>query len=209
MGETPTRSDQPTALKSSRRRWYQFGLRTLLIGVALLALPSSYIGWQAKIMHQRKSLLAQIVNRGGGYWIALSPLVSGPGGSSSLEVESFGSVPSVQDFRPTVLPAENNEPPKIRQWIGDEPIFEIYLGPKYSSAEIAEIAKHFPEAIIDRPREESLTLFDRFINLLSSGQSNTAPQSGGGGPNTVPGNNVSSPNGKTPPAVQPADGPRR
>jgi hypothetical protein len=35
------------------RRWYQFGLRTLLIAMALLAIPMGYIGWQAKIVRER------------------------------------------------------------------------------------------------------------------------------------------------------------
>ena len=39
------------------RRWYQFGLRTLLIGVGLLAVPCAYVGWQANIVRERKSML--------------------------------------------------------------------------------------------------------------------------------------------------------
>ena len=30
--------------KKPRRRWYQFSLRTLLIGIVLLAIPMSYVG---------------------------------------------------------------------------------------------------------------------------------------------------------------------
>lgn len=38
-------------------RRFQFSLRTLLIVVALLALPCAYVGWEAKIVAQRKSWL--------------------------------------------------------------------------------------------------------------------------------------------------------
>jgi hypothetical protein len=34
----------------SPRRRFQFRLRTLLIGVTLLAIPCGYVGWQAKIV---------------------------------------------------------------------------------------------------------------------------------------------------------------
>jgi hypothetical protein len=33
-----------------KRRWFQFSLRSLLIGVALLSIPCAYVGWQAKIV---------------------------------------------------------------------------------------------------------------------------------------------------------------
>ena len=40
-----------------KRRWYQFGLRTLMIAVTLLAVPLGYVGWQAKIVRERKAAL--------------------------------------------------------------------------------------------------------------------------------------------------------
>jgi hypothetical protein len=36
------------------RRWFQFRLRTLMIGMTLLAVPCSYVGWQAKIAREQK-----------------------------------------------------------------------------------------------------------------------------------------------------------
>ncbi len=41
-----------------KRRWFQFRLRTLLIGMALLALPGAYLGHEAKIVAARKAWLA-------------------------------------------------------------------------------------------------------------------------------------------------------
>jgi hypothetical protein len=38
-----------------KRRWFQFSLRTLMIGVTLLAVVCAYIGWQATIMRMRQA----------------------------------------------------------------------------------------------------------------------------------------------------------
>ena len=43
---------------SPRRRWFQFRLRTLLIGVVLLAIPCAYIGHEARTVAARKEWLA-------------------------------------------------------------------------------------------------------------------------------------------------------
>jgi hypothetical protein len=37
-------------IEPTKRRRYQFSLRTLMIVVTLLAVPLGYIGWQAKIV---------------------------------------------------------------------------------------------------------------------------------------------------------------
>jgi hypothetical protein len=49
-------ADQPTP---SRR--FQFRLRTLMIGVALLAVACAYLGWQAKIVRERRAELSRVV----------------------------------------------------------------------------------------------------------------------------------------------------
>jgi hypothetical protein len=58
--------DQP-----SPRRRFQFRLRTLLIGVTLVAVPLGYVGWQAKIVREREEFLETR------YWL--------PGDSSPFE----------------------------------------------------------------------------------------------------------------------------
>jgi hypothetical protein len=45
-------ADQP-----SPRRRFQFRLRTLMIVVALLAVPLGYVGWQMKIVREREAFL--------------------------------------------------------------------------------------------------------------------------------------------------------
>jgi hypothetical protein len=52
--------DQP-----SPRRRFQFRLRTLLIGVTLLAIPCAYVGWQAKIVRARQAMAKRLSARGG------------------------------------------------------------------------------------------------------------------------------------------------
>jgi hypothetical protein len=39
------------------KRWFQFSLRTLMIVITLLAVPLAYVGWQAKIVRERKAML--------------------------------------------------------------------------------------------------------------------------------------------------------
>jgi hypothetical protein len=53
MQTEPSKAEPP---KRKRRR-FQFRLRTLMIGVTLLAVACSYVGWQAKIVRERKALL--------------------------------------------------------------------------------------------------------------------------------------------------------
>ena len=43
--------------KPSPRRRFQFRLRTLMIVVTLLAVGCGYVGWQAKIVRERKAML--------------------------------------------------------------------------------------------------------------------------------------------------------
>jgi hypothetical protein len=60
-------ADQPVA-----RRRFQFRLRTLMIGVTLLAVPCTYVGWQAKIVREREAFLE---NR---MWLSAEHSPSGP-----------------------------------------------------------------------------------------------------------------------------------
>jgi len=68
--------DKPNTAASEkpRRRWFQFRLRTLLIGMMLLAVPCGYMGWQAKIVRERKGVLELVVQQGG----TISPLINAP-----------------------------------------------------------------------------------------------------------------------------------
>jgi hypothetical protein len=52
MQTEPPKADSP----NRKRRWFQFSLRSLMIVVAVLAVPCAYIGRQAMIVRQRKVL---------------------------------------------------------------------------------------------------------------------------------------------------------
>ena len=52
MQTEPPKADPPKC----KRRWFQFSLRTLLIGVTVLAMPCAYVGWFAK---EERSRLAR------------------------------------------------------------------------------------------------------------------------------------------------------
>jgi hypothetical protein len=60
------------------RRRFQFRLRTLMVGVTLLAVPCSYVGWQVRVVKERR---LQIEARSSP-WITLyrgkEPLTNGP-----------------------------------------------------------------------------------------------------------------------------------
>jgi hypothetical protein len=65
-----------------RRRWFQFRLRTLLIVVTLLAVPCAYVGWQAAIVRERKSLLESGAN--------------GPTFNAMLDEDSDAAIPVIR-----------------------------------------------------------------------------------------------------------------
>jgi hypothetical protein len=132
------------------RRGFQFSLRALLIGVTLLALPCGYVGWKAEIVRQRRSLLTLIVSSGGGYYTTEGDQVYFPVGSLPKGGAYFPD--------PFIVLADrhpNQEPSKIRRWLGDEYIDCIWIPKSVSSADASRIAGDFPEACVcqDRGRE--------------------------------------------------------
>ena len=73
MEAEPTRAELPRR----KRRWFQFSLRTLMIVVTLLAAACAYVGWQAAIVRERKSLIDSDAH-------------------ARLEIESDAAVPTVR-----------------------------------------------------------------------------------------------------------------
>jgi hypothetical protein len=58
-------SNPNSDLPNCPRRRFQFRLRTLLIGVTLFCVFGGYVGWQAKILKQRKMLASELSQHGG------------------------------------------------------------------------------------------------------------------------------------------------
>jgi hypothetical protein len=104
------------ASPSSRHR-LQFRLRTLLIGVTLLAIPLGWIGWQVRIVSHRQALRAMLNQRNRG----LSGL-------------------------PNFVPRDQwPELPWYRKLLGDTTTPGIFLDrTAFSDDEIAEFREAFP-----------------------------------------------------------------
>jgi hypothetical protein len=103
-----------------KRRGFQFRLRTLMIGVTLLAIPCAYVGWQAKIVGERKAWLNAHPQR----YLAGSP----------SEIVVYGD--------------HNQRPSRVRLRLGDQTATRINISRSWSVMEIASLASLFPEADI-------------------------------------------------------------
>jgi hypothetical protein len=105
-------ADQP-----SPRRLFQFSLRTLMIVVTLLAVVCGYVGWQAKIVRNRKLVMN---------WIATH------NGETALNRKHSGA----PDYWPSI--------PWLRRLLGDRAIAGLNIGP-LSAEDEARIREAFPE----------------------------------------------------------------
>ncbi len=101
------------------RRWFQFSLRTLMIGVTLLAVACGYVASQAKIVRDRSE------------WRINAP----PKSSYPVKPIIFQGDPAQ---RPNV----------IRRWPGDVAIDMIDLPPGTPDRDIRTTVTLFPEAAI-------------------------------------------------------------
>ena len=54
-----------------RRRWFQFGLRTMFVVVALVAV---FLGWELRLIRQRQAIVQMVRERGGLATTTPSPL---------------------------------------------------------------------------------------------------------------------------------------
>ncbi len=100
-----------------RRRWYQFSLRTLLTGVALLGMACGYVAHDARLVAARKA------------WREAHP------------PRRDGSV-----FGTPIECAKRNEsadPSQLRRWLGDSAIDLIEV---FSDDNARAVIKFFPEA---------------------------------------------------------------
>jgi hypothetical protein len=61
MFAEPPNADLPRC----KRRWSQFSLRSLLIFTLICAIPCGYLGWQAKIVRERKLCFKQLASKRG------------------------------------------------------------------------------------------------------------------------------------------------
>jgi hypothetical protein len=107
----------------SRRRWHQYSLRTLLIGVTLAGLPCAYVAHEAKIVAERRAWLEDHKRDA---WLALQ--VS-PRALRGFSRGNPGQAPSM-----------------LRRWLGDKAVGWALASPRDAAATAATL---FPEAEID------------------------------------------------------------
>jgi hypothetical protein len=132
-----------------KRRWFQFSLRTLLIGVTLLGVACGYVAWQAKIVRGREAILKHLIDGGGGYF----RVSIGPSGHKTYSV--CGDVPIPENGK-WLVPSHEYEPPSwIRRWLGDECICAIWLPESFTAADVCNVADYFPEAGIGQRSKQS------------------------------------------------------
>ena len=157
MEAEPLKTEPP----KRKRRWFQFSLRTLMIGVALLAVPMGYVGWQAKIVRERTEMLATIKAAGG----EVMMLPSLPG--VTLFPIVIQNRKTVSRWRPTV--------PVIRRWLGDDVVVFLVLNPSTSRKDIERVAALFPEAIISDGGDFAISYATSPPRIAQQGRSATKP----------------------------------
>lgn len=111
---------------NSRRRWFRFSLRTLLVVMTALC---SWLGWESSVVRGRKALLAEIKDK--------------PGFIITTAADYTGRYPpgkAIPDLA-TI--------PIVRRWLGDQAIQEIWSIRHYqgfSEEQLGRLTKAFPEA---------------------------------------------------------------
>ena len=127
----PIKADPP----KRKRRWFQFSLRTLMIGVTLLAVLLGYVGWQASIVRERQAMLGRLRDLNGscftgGDYRAFTPCVWL--GWNADRVPSFSWDRDPQDLKGVIMVSHTGgsnrsvpEVPWLRKWLGDDAIIDI------------------------------------------------------------------------------------
>jgi hypothetical protein len=113
-----------------KRRWLQFSLRTLLIGVTFLAVPCAYVGWQAKIVRERHAMIERIITADRGF------------------------LSDDNELRPNAPKSASNSIPCLRRLLGDVAIWEIWLPISTTPGTRREVQAVFPEARIHALTDE-------------------------------------------------------
>jgi hypothetical protein len=137
---------EPPNAEPPKRHHFQFSLRTLMIVVTLLCVVGGYVGWQAKKVNERKTLLERVVSDGGGYFrVSLGP-------RDHEEYSVCGAIPGNGKW---LVPSHEYPPPSwIRRWLGDDRICTIWLPKSFSATDLAIIAEGFPEAGVGQGDEQ-------------------------------------------------------
>jgi hypothetical protein len=124
-------------LTRRKRRWLQFRLQTLLIGVTLFCVVGGYIGWQTRLVRERRALLELIVHDGGGYYYFV-------GESTCWSLPKGGKLKPEGTHR--LSDGNEQAPSLVRQWLGDDFVYVILLPKSVPTTDATRIVQVFPEA---------------------------------------------------------------
>ena len=108
-----------------RRRWLRFGLRTMFV---VLTVFSVWLGWQAKIVRDRREALAKLESDG-------SKVMT------TDDVEPLLGINDMYSWNDAPWPTI----PRWRKWIGDKPIVHIVVQ-KPKDGDLEQLHQLFPEA---------------------------------------------------------------
>jgi hypothetical protein len=108
----------------NHRRWFRFRLRTILLIVALLAIPCAWLGSEWKLVRARAALIERVEAAGGT--------------ASSVK---YYPLPSI-----TIQPgAQSDQISAARRWLGDRAITQITIPDNFSDDDEKQILDRFPE----------------------------------------------------------------
>ncbi|HEV3417286.1 MAG TPA: hypothetical protein VG056_10745, partial [Pirellulales bacterium] len=124
-------TEPSNAAAPKHKRRFQFSLRTLLIGVTLLAVLCGYVGRQVEIVRERRAFLDRIVRVGGFY------------NNESRKV--FGWVPEIYRRIPSPPPGHPTVS-AIRSLLGDEAIRSVAI--PLDAFLYDQVRAKFPDAAI-------------------------------------------------------------
>ena len=96
---------------------FQFRLRTLMIGVTLLAAVCAYVGWQARIVRERMLMMRWIKEHDGYCLIAV---------------------------KEPDTPLKAARPPLVRRWLGDVQVVEIWFRSLIARDDATRLLEAFP-----------------------------------------------------------------
>ena len=106
----------------SKRRWFRFSLRTMFVVVTVIGV---YIGWQLKIVRERKDLLAELKSIASDKYIYVG-----------LESSEYNAQVDLQRYRV----------PLIRRLLGDESCLQLTFSTDCRADLIGRAEAAFPES---------------------------------------------------------------
>jgi hypothetical protein len=110
-----------------KRRWLQFGLRTCLVFITIIAVGLGWLAWNVRTVQQRAGFRKQLSTRRDGTQIF-----------PHYEVANWD------------LPRKTARVSKLRKWLGDSRVGVIRFPHDAPQSDLDAAAELFPEAHIDR-----------------------------------------------------------